>query len=200
MKKTVRSEDFAHRLVETRQKQKLQQKDVARSIGVTPVTMNRFEKGERTPDVMQMKDLVEIMPVDLNWLITGRVFKNAGANEEKPGVAGVVIFQGGVPKGEILVPGCKGAIDAFQVMGMSMAPRILENDYVLVDRETPSVGDLVAYRDEYFQEKVGWLRAAGGDGEQYLVPENPGYVRESEEKCFIKGRVVCSVRVNHYLR
>ena len=204
MKKVERCENFAKRLVEAREEHGVMAKDVAKFIGVTSGTMSRFENGVRTPDAMQIKQLAEILPVNLNWLITGRGCKDSRLTGEEQGVPVYHsqrdhIKKGGDKEQNILIPEVKGATESYQVQDMFMSPRIMENDYVLVDREEPSIGDLVAYRNEYYDVQVGWLRAVGGDGERYFVPENPEYSRVPTSKCDVVGRVICSVKVDRYL-
>lgn len=201
MKKLIRSENFARRLIAARVEHGKKQYEVAEAMNVSPVTMNRFEKGERTPDVMQIKELAGYIPIDLNWLITGETYR-LGVPIHVERVDHVVRDEEGKIvnlEKRILVPGCENSEEAYQVTDWSMSPRILKNDYVLVDRETPAVGDLVAYRDDHWKVKVGWLRAFNGEGERYLVAENQEYGRIEESKCHIIGRVVSSLRIDRYL-
>lgn len=203
MKKLVRSENFARRLIAARVEHGKKQYEVAEAMDVSPVTMNRFEKGERTPDVMQIKKLAEYIPVDLNWLIAGKTYRpGIPIHVERIEDQNVTDDEDGkivnIEK-RILVPGCANAEEAYQITDWSMSPRILKNDYVLVDRETPAVGDLVVYRDDHWKVKIGWLRAFTGEGERYLVAENQEYGRIEESKCHVIGRVVSSLRIDRYL-
>lgn len=202
MKKMERCENLARRIFEAREAHGMMAKDVAKFIGVTVGTMSRFENGMSTPNAMQIKRLAEILPVNLNWLITGRGSRDLRASREDRAVP---VYEGRrdyIQKGgedpHIEIPGIEGATEAYQILDLSMSPRIMVNDYVLVDRNEPSVGDLVAFRNEYFDVKVGWLRAEGGDGERYYVPESPDYGRALASECSAIGRVICSVRVDMF--
>jgi transcriptional regulator with XRE-family HTH domain len=199
MKIIERCEKFARRLVEARETHGLRAKDVASQIGVNVSTMSRFENGVRTPGVLQIRMLAEIMPVNLHWLITGRGPSTFRAVDEEAVAPFGIIRDDHAAEGRILVPGGEGAEQVYQVQDMFMSPRINENDYVFIDREEPSVGDLVVFRDESYQIRVGWLREIQGEKGIYLVAENPENGRVLASKCDVLGRVICSVKVDRYL-
>jgi transcriptional regulator with XRE-family HTH domain len=199
MKIIERCEKFARRLVEARETHGLRAKDVASQIGVNVSTMSRFENGVRTPGVLQIRMLAEIMPVNLHWLITGRGPSTFRAVDEEAVAPFGIIRDDHAAEGRILVPGGEGAEQVYQVQDMFMSPRINENDYVFIDREEPSVGDLVVFRDESYQIRVGWLRKIQGEKGIYLVAENPENGRVLASKCDVLGRVICSVKVDRYL-
>ena len=44
----------------------LRQKEVAKYIGVTPATLQNWEQGRTTPDVVTAKQLADLYKIDLN--------------------------------------------------------------------------------------------------------------------------------------
>ena len=198
MKILERSKDFGKRLVEARKEHGMRAKDAADLIGVTASTMSRFENGARTPDVMQIKRLAEAININLHWLITGYGSKSVCSEVGHSSKTFEIIHKDNITKGRIIVPGSDDAVEAYQVEDMFMAPRIMENDYVLIDRDSPKLGDLVAFRDVNFRFRVGWLRNLKGEKGMFLVSENPDHGNIPKNDCEILGKVICSVRVDYH--
>jgi hypothetical protein len=74
----------------------------------------------------------------------------------------------------------------------------MEDDYIFVDWNPTSVGDLVAFRHQSNRVMVGWLREFGKEGKQRIEAEKPQNGSIAASECKIIGRVVCSVRATHY--
>jgi len=197
MKVIERCERFARRLVEARETHGLRAKDVASQIGVNVSTMSRFENGVRTPGVLQIRMLAEIMPVNLHWLVTGRGPSTFRTADEKAVAPFGIVRDDIAAEGKVLVPGGEKADMVYQLKSKWMEPRIMEGDYIFVEWDTPSVNDLVAFRHQSNRVMAGWLRELDG-GKRKIEAEKPqnGFISESE--CKILGRVVCSVRVDRY--
>ena len=145
-----------------------------------------------------MMRLAEFIPVNLHWLLTGRgpkVFKEAEEKNEEP----FQIMKDALPaEGRILVPGIKGADSVYQLKSTWMEPRIMEDDYIFVDWNPTSVGDLIAFRHQSDRVMVGWLREFGKERKQRIEAEKPQNGSIAASECKIIGRVVCSVRATYY--
>lgn len=142
--------------------------------------------------------LAEFIPVNLHWLLTGRgpkVFTEAEEKNEDP----FQIMKDDLPvEGRILVPGIKGVDSVYQLKSTWMEPRIMEDDYIFVDWNPTSVGDLVAFRHQSNRVMAGWLREFGKECKQRIEAEKPQNGSIAASECKIIGRVVCSVRATHY--
>lgn len=63
--------DFGDRLIILREERGLEQKEAAELIGVSPATLNRYEKEKREPDLEMLGKLAKFYNVSLDWLIMG---------------------------------------------------------------------------------------------------------------------------------
>jgi transcriptional regulator with XRE-family HTH domain len=54
-----------------REKAAQSQETFARAMGVTPATINRYEKGHRTPDAIFLERIIIKYSCDPTWLLTG---------------------------------------------------------------------------------------------------------------------------------
>lgn len=62
-------ETFGQRLVSSRQKCNLSQKELAEQLGITPTRLNYWEKDKREPAIEMIKAIAQILDVDTNYLI-----------------------------------------------------------------------------------------------------------------------------------
>lgn len=62
-------EIFTARLKHTREQAGYTQEQMARSLGVSRPTYTLWENGKREPDIETIGKLVEILKIDLTWLI-----------------------------------------------------------------------------------------------------------------------------------
>ena len=60
------------RIRRAREFRRLTLKELAREIGISWVTLQRYEKGHRIPKKAVLHAIANILGVDLNWLLTGR--------------------------------------------------------------------------------------------------------------------------------
>lgn len=61
------------RIRQARKAQKLTQGELAEKIGLSMVTLNRFENGRRTPSADALARLTKALNCDFNWIVTGEV-------------------------------------------------------------------------------------------------------------------------------
>lgn len=66
---------FSDRLIQARKKKGLSQKDAAQILGITPVTLNRYEKAHREPERGVILKISELYNCDVTWLLTGESTK-----------------------------------------------------------------------------------------------------------------------------
>lgn len=62
-------ETFGQRLVSSREKRNLSQKEFAERLGITPTRLNYWEKDKREPAIEMIKAIAQILDVDTNYLI-----------------------------------------------------------------------------------------------------------------------------------
>lgn len=62
---------FSERLIQARTQAGYSQKKAAEILGITPVTMNRYEKAHREPERGLLIKMAELYNCELNWLLTG---------------------------------------------------------------------------------------------------------------------------------
>lgn len=62
---------LGHRIREVRGDAGLAREEFAGKMGVTPATVGRYEKGERTPDADFLYQLVTVFGCNPEWLLTG---------------------------------------------------------------------------------------------------------------------------------
>ena len=62
-------ETFGQRLVASREKQNLSQKELAERLGITPTRLNYWEKDKREPAIEMIKLIAQILDIDTNYLI-----------------------------------------------------------------------------------------------------------------------------------
>lgn len=62
-------ESFGQRLVISREKHNLSQKEFAERLGITPTRLNYWEKDKREPSIKMIKLIAQILDIDPNYLI-----------------------------------------------------------------------------------------------------------------------------------
>lgn len=68
----IQVEAFACRMSRLRAEKGLTQADLAKSLGVTPQAISKWEKGQSFPDVSRLDELAELLEVTLSYLLTGK--------------------------------------------------------------------------------------------------------------------------------
>lgn len=60
---------FGRRLVASREKHNISQKELAEQLGITPTRLNYWEKDKREPAIEMIKLIAQVLEVDANYLI-----------------------------------------------------------------------------------------------------------------------------------
>ena len=68
---TKKDKKLCERLTHARKEAGYTQKDLAKRLGVTEQTANKYERGVRTPDAQILIRWVELTKCDPTWLVTG---------------------------------------------------------------------------------------------------------------------------------
>ena len=165
------------RISERRQALKISKNELARRVGITHASVNKWESGLNQPKGRYLNDLAAALGVSVDWLLTGKEEGTMGVSEPPfPGYRNVepaVIPQGGrVPILSYVQAGnwreiCEQAtgfdgnveyvtasVDigpcgfGLWVRGNSMTPQFNEGDLVIVDPdEQPRPGDFVVAKN-----------------------------------------------------
>ena len=72
------------RIREARRSAKLTQDQLAQKLGISTVTLNRYEKGHRSPDAAFLNQMVVQMGCDSRWLLTGQCSKSSDDSKTLP--------------------------------------------------------------------------------------------------------------------
>jgi len=212
---------LSERLKALRKTLRLTQEAMAKALGITFQTYNRYEKGHRIPDGEVLEKIAQTFGVNLNWLLTGegpmfvkkphwleeREEQEALAKELGAMLVEPVPVLGYVPAGFpteipedaivewITLPDIPKNSFIFIAKGDSMSPIIRDGDYIVVvpNQEIVS-GNIVMFQNDWGEVSVKRLRRK--DGKLYLVPENPEYpVTEYDpQKHKILGRIIKAFR------
>ncbi|MBI1933849.1 MAG: helix-turn-helix transcriptional regulator [Ignavibacteriales bacterium] len=67
---------LAENIALVRNKLEKTQQEIAEIFGVTVTTVANWEKNRRTPDIEILVELSQMAKVSLDWLITGKIFKD----------------------------------------------------------------------------------------------------------------------------
>ena len=164
--------------------EKISQAEIARRIGVSPVSISDWKNGKSEPSIDMIHRLAEVLSVSVSELVgedtkieyvdlsKWRVLKVIG---KVP--AGVALEAIEEYEGEILVPPeeVKPGSFALKVQGDSMFPRVLDGDVVVVaPMQEPRNGQVVVTRVNCDGEVT--LKEFQRDGDTILlVPENKAY-------------------------
>lgn len=170
-------ETINDRISERRQALKISKNELARRVGITHASVNKWESGLNQPKGRYLNDLAAALGVSVDWLLTGKEEGSMGVSEPPlPGYRNVepaVIPQGGrVPILSYVQAGnwreiCEQAtgfdgnveyvtasVDigprgfGLWLRGNSMTPQFNEGDLVIVDPdEQPRPGDFVVAKN-----------------------------------------------------
>ena len=61
------------RIRDARRARKLTQKELADELGISSITLNRYEKGHRSPNTDVLGKIVAILKSDSRWIVSGEV-------------------------------------------------------------------------------------------------------------------------------
>ena len=64
-------DELGNRIREQRIKQRLKQQDIANALMLSAQAVSKWERGENAPDISVLPDLVKILGVSVDWLLSG---------------------------------------------------------------------------------------------------------------------------------
>lgn len=168
---------IGERMRSVRLKNGLSQTEFAEKLGVSLPTINRFERGHRTPDADLIVKMGEVFRCDILWVLTGStspVFEEEAKKipllrkipDDFPAVPPETIAS------YICFPGTPDDTWAIQVSGEDMLPTVRDGDFVLFRAGEVVAGEVALYLDAWGKAKVRRFREEGGGA---LVAEHPDY-------------------------
>ena len=72
MENQVERKQIAQRFREFRAKLGRRMKDLAKEIGISDVTISRYENGHQVPDSLVLRRISELTDLNIDWLLTGK--------------------------------------------------------------------------------------------------------------------------------
>lgn len=75
--------NIGNKIKDLREQNNLTQKQLGEKIGVSAVSITRYEKGERTPGINRLKKIADIFDVDVNYFINYDNFQNLKSNKNE---------------------------------------------------------------------------------------------------------------------
>lgn len=191
-------QSIASRIRECRQERGMEQAKLAARLDIATRTLQRWEKGEQTPDSDTLIKIARVTGVSPHWLLTGQGIKT----QNEPADAKYLSFTpptykrvklttlpllasvpGGVPRISFEREHAEKFITvdnindpnafALEVRGNSMAPRIEDGDIIVVSPHTNArSGDICVVRvnDEDTVKRIKIEKDV-----VYLIPLNPEY-------------------------
>jgi len=166
---------FALKLKKIREESALSQKAFAKRLGIGPVSMNRLEKGNQSPDVNVLIGLRTLFGVDLNWLC------NEGAGPDSAITPSIPVYDASqlvLPEDQrqrntvLDVPGVDGDY-AYRVRDEAMLPQVRQGDFVVVNKEAPNLGNMVLCLTKTGLVQV--RRMSRTDSGAQLIADNSDY-------------------------
>ncbi|NOZ70109.1 MAG: helix-turn-helix domain-containing protein [Deferribacteres bacterium] len=188
------------RIKKARTRAGITQGELARMLGITYPTLNRYERGHRTPDAALLNRMAKILECDPGWLLSGK-----GEDDERAPSAARPLTRTPVLRKVpdrfpervseeiteyISLPDVPRGAFSLIVRGESMSPAIRDSDYVIfVPRRDIADGDLIVVNDEWGESIVRRYRKRGSKA--FLVSENPEYPAiKLSRRCRIMGKVI----------
>ncbi|SEA34455.1 SOS-response transcriptional repressor LexA (RecA-mediated autopeptidase) [Desulfuromusa kysingii] len=166
---------FAQKLKKVREESALSQKAFAEKLGIGPVSMNRLEKGNQSPDVHVLVGLRTLFGVDLNWLLNDNA---APESAIKPSIPVYDASQLNLPEDQrqrstvLDIPAVEGDY-AYRVKDEAMLPQVRQGDFVVVQQHQPVLGDLLLCLTETGLVQV--RRLSRVNNQMVLAADNPIY-------------------------
>ena len=190
-------DNIGARIAFERKKKKLTQPQISEIVGISVNTVNRLEKGHRSPDLVELAKFGEVLECDVQKLLFGDQAESFSAEKSVAVFDGKDVTDVDLPldrqKGRFLLPGHEDADCVIKMNGDSMAPRIGDGDLLVIKRSDSVDVGLVAFVDEWGGFQVRWMRRI--NGQDVFVPENLEYRPLKGAKVKIIGKVVASVKV-----
>lgn len=193
--------NLGKRIKMARVKSGLTQGDLAKKLGISYPTLNKYERGHRVPDAAFLSRMAKFLGCDPGWLLTGESGKLAG--ESVPDAISVIQIPviSKVPDDfpehvseeiaeYISLPDIPRGAYSIIVKGESMSPAIRDGDYVIFmpDKDIGN-GDIAVVKDEWGDTILRRYRRK--NRKVFLISDNPDYPAIQPDKgCKIVGKVI----------
>lgn len=193
----ISDESIGRKIASRRKEKNLTQPELAELIGISTNSVNRLERGHRSPTVEELTKICDVLEFGKFRLTNGVETVDSDKKRLIPVFDGKDITGVFTPKdrqrASMLLPGYEDADFVISMVGNSMAPRIADGDLLVVKCCQVNFGDLVAFVDQWRGFQVRWKRAV--DSREVYVPENPEYRPIEGEAIKLIGKVVAAVKV-----
>ena len=190
---------FALKLKKVREEAGMSQKDFAEKIGIGPVTMNRLEKGNQSPDASLLIELRKLFGIDLNWILSEDSSSDSiNASRSLPVFDDAQLILADEQRRQdktIQFPNQDEGDFAYRVKDESMAPVVRTGDYVIVMKQDPQLGELTLCQLQNGVVQV--RRVSSSDNKLVVSPGLPEYgqpIGMGEVK--IHGKVLQIIRLH----
>ena len=189
------------RIKKMRKRAGLTQTKLAEKLGIAYPTLNKYERGHRTPDAALLNRLAKLIECDPGWLLSGESPDiDAQPVSNTLSTAGTPVFNK-IPDSfpeyvheetaeYISLPDIPAGSYSFIVKGESMSPAIRENDYVIFKPvDEVKSGDIVLVNNEWSESIL--RRYCIKKSKIYLVSDNPEYPSVMHDNNYkIIGKVI----------
>lgn len=186
--------NLGSRIKEARKRAALTQEKLAKKLGIAYPTLNKYEKGHRTPDAELLGRMSRLLNCDPGWLLTG---EDEGFREPAARIPILSRVPAGFPDNvslEIIeyisLPDVPYGSCALIVKDEGMFPIIRDGDYIVfIPKEDIKNGDVVVVNDEWGESMLKRYREK--NGEIFLVSDNTEYPTfRFNEQYKIMGKVI----------
>ena len=195
------SVNLCDRIKLARVKTGLTQGELAKKLGITYPTLNKYERGHRAPNAVLLSRMAKFFGCDPGWLLTGESGKHV--RESVPKAISVIRIPviSKVPDDfpehvseeiteYISLPDIPRGAYSIIVKGESMSPAIRDSDYVIfMPDEDIGTGDIVVVNDEWGESILRRYRKK--NMKVFLISDNPEYPALKLNKNYkIIGKVI----------
>jgi repressor LexA len=195
------ADNLGERIRKARVKAGITQVELAKRLGITYPTANKYEMGHRTPDASLLSHMAKLLACDPGWLLTGETALHVMASVPKAISVVQIPLISKVPDdfpervseeiaGYISLPNIPQGAYSIIVRGDNMSPSIRDGDYVIfVPDEDIKNGDIIVVNDEWGESILRRYRKK--KSKSLLVSDNPEYQAGALNKNHkIIGRVI----------
>ena len=214
MNKDINEQDLAFRLKVVRQVKKMGQSELAKKVGITNVTLSKYEQGHTAPTADIIEKIAKVLGCDPGWLFAGKTEKDKYIQANETSASYVFIRQnpGEISAGHGIMPenafemkiafrrewiqrkGDSRDMSLIRIKGDSMENTLFADDLVLVNHSIKSIAPeggiyALAIDDHIMVKRLQLLWAAK---KVQVISDNPKYktLEVEENKININGRVI----------
>jgi len=195
---------LANKIRQLRREKGLTRDAFAKILGVSSKTVFRYERGERTPTLLFLKNLARWAGVGLDWLIqkkplTAPIYDGESVKETELVRVPVLEGMAALGAGGIVEDSIKEYIHiakdfsakevfAVRAEGASMEPAVCDGDIVLVDSSAKNLSELA--------EKIIIANIGGTFSVKRLMFSSDGYFLKSDNPSFQKEPIFLSDEIS----